>query len=479
MTKLLGFISVLCVILLASGGATASFMAAAVMSLPIIVWLTWRPQESPVLVFLVLYQWLQVTTKAIHAGLIGMDVRDMLPYAPVEEAMWYGLIGLITLAAGLRFALQGMRSNLAEAAQAQARRMRLFDLIRIHVGILLAVELLARTASYGGLSQAVMSIGYLRFATLFMIGYAVVVQERGYGAMLIVLVAEVAYSFGGFFAGFRLPLFVTLLAVASVPVNKSLTRPAVLAVLGVCTLYFGIVWQAVKTDYRQFVSEGSGEQVVLIDRDEQYTKLVELVGNVNSDVLERGLEGLAVRFAYVDMFAFTIGYVPDTVPHTHGKLALDAVTHVLMPRLFFPDKPIIDDTEFTKKYTGLAMHSVQGTSISLGYIAETYIDFGVPGMFFATFGIGIFLGLCYRWMATYRIKIPVMRVALITMLFLAAGDFAIPLPKVLGGFLVPFILSSILVLFFELRIARLFGRQLGLDVEDAKSAQPRANQFGP
>jgi hypothetical protein len=474
MKGVLGFLAAICAILLLSGAQNASFVSAAIISLPILIWLTWRPQESPVLMFLLGYQWLQVATKALHAAVIGMDVRDMLPWAPVDTALWLGLLSLISLAGGMRVALQGMRSNLNEAAQAQARKMKLFELLKLHIGILIAVELLARTASFGGISQAVMAIGYLRFATLFMIGYAVVVQEKGYGVLLLVLLAEVAYSLGGFFAGFRLPLFVTLLAVASVPFQKSLVRPLVLIGLGGVTLYVGIIWQAVKNDYRAHVSQGSGEQVVLIDREEQWSKLSELVGTVNSDVLARGVEGMAVRFAYVDMFAFSIDYVPGTLPHTHGELLSDAIAHVFLPRMFFPNKAIIDDTAFTKKYTGLAMHSVEATSISLGYVAETYIDFGVPGMFFVTFGMGLFLGLCYRWMATYRVRIPVLRVALLTMLFLAVGSFETPLPKVLGGFLVPFILCALLVQFGELRIVRLFGRQLGLEVtETARDVQGR------
>lgn len=462
MTRGVTFVAAICLILLLSGTANASLLAASLMVLPALVALSYRPNESPVLLFFVVYQWLQISTKAIHAAVIGMDVRDMLPWAPVDEAIWLGLGALLALTAGLRFALQGMKYELGTAALEQAGRLRLFDLIKLHLILLIAVEVLARMASIGGLSQVVFAIGYLRFATLFIIGYAVVVQKRGYLVLLVVLAAEVAYSLGGFFASFRLPLFVTLLAVVSVPIARSFTRMILLVVLGVGTLYLGIVWQAVKGDYRDYVSEGTGDQVVLVDRDDQWRKLSELFGGVNEEMLDRGVEGLAVRFAYVDFFAFTLVHVPDTEPHTGGQLMLDSIAHVMMPRILFPDKPIIDDTVFTRKYTGLAMYSVQGTSISLGYVVETYIDFGVPGMFFANFAIGLFLGICYRFMVSYRVEIPVLRVALLTMLVLAAGDFSTPLPKVLGGFLVPFLVATVYVIFGEPRVARVFSKELGL-----------------
>ena len=472
MSKLIPLIAVICGILLFSGGYNASFTIAAVLSLPLLVWLTYRPQESPVLLFVMFYQWLQVCTKSFHASFLGMDVRDMLPWAPIDQALWLGLFGVLSVAGGLKLATFNSRSDLSQRAQAQALHVNLLDLFKLHMGALLAVEFLARVAAYGGLSQAVHAIGYLRFVTLFVFTYVVVVKERGYGWLILLLGAEIAYSFGGFFAGFRLPLFVTLLAVASVPIGRSIRRPVLLGVLAVATLYIAVLWQAIKPEYREYVSQDSGAQAVLVDREAQIAKLSELVAEVNVDVLERGAEAFAVRFAYVDMLAYTLGHVPDARPHTDGQLMADAFAHVLMPRMFFPDKAIIDDTAFTKEYTGLAMHSVEATSISIGYVGDAYIDFGVPGMFIWLFVLGVLLGLAYRWMSTYKVLNPLLRVALVTMLFLAIGEFGTPLSKVFGGFLVPFILASLLIVFGEARVVRMLGKHFGLARANQTAAAP-------
>ena len=42
--------------------------------------------------------------------------------------------------------------------------------------------------------------------------------------------------------------------------------------------------------------------------------------------------------------------------------------------------------------------SEEGTSISIGYMAESYIDFGAVGMMVPIFGLGLLLGGFYRWM---------------------------------------------------------------------------------
>jgi hypothetical protein len=42
----------------------------------------------------------------------------------------------------------------------------------------------------------------------------------------------------------------------------------------------------------------------------------------------------------------------------------------------------------------------QNTTIAFGYVIQSYIDFGVPMMFLPTFGLGVLLGLGYRWFIT-------------------------------------------------------------------------------
>src|SRR5437762_6433467 len=64
------------------------------------------------------------------------------------------------------------------------------------------------------------------------------------------------------------------------------------------------------------------------------------------------------------------------------------------PRLFFPDKPyIISDSEMVRKYSGVMVAGEEkNTDIAFGYAAESYIDFGVPGMFVPMFLWSLFIG---------------------------------------------------------------------------------------
>jgi hypothetical protein len=50
-----------------------------------------------------------------------------------------------------------------------------------------------------------------------------------------------------------------------------------------------------------------------------------------------------------------------------------------------------------RKYAGVWVAGTdQGTSIAFGYVAESYVDFGVPTMFLPILVWGVFVGAAYR-----------------------------------------------------------------------------------
>ena len=70
-----------------------------------------------------------------------------------------------------------------------------------------------------------------------------------------------------------------------------------------------------------------------------------------------------------------------------------------MPRLIFPNKPAINDSDRTNAYTGLQVaDAAQGTSISIGYVGESYIDFGWWGMLPVIFVWGWVVGWCFQFL---------------------------------------------------------------------------------
>jgi hypothetical protein len=121
-----------------------------------------------------------------------------------------------------------------------------------------------------------------------------------------------------------------------------------------------------------------------------------LIQSIDRKAFSDAAETMLRRLTYVEYFGAVLNTVPSIVPHENGSIFLDSIVRPFMPRLFFPNKTEIDDTVRTNTYTmGMAGDSA-ATSISLGWIAEMYIDFGQYGMFAAIFLVGYFFGNVYR-----------------------------------------------------------------------------------
>jgi len=128
--------------------------------------------------------------------------------------------------------------------------------------------------------------------------------------------------------------------------------------------------------------------------------------------------------------------VPQTLPHEGGALLGAAILHVMTPRILFPDKPSLpSDTEVTAHYTDLpiAVFADQNTSISIGYLGELYIDFGVFGALLAVFLIGLAYGWCYRAIRDYSCTPIFVNYALCMVLALPLLSFEVALIKLVGS----------------------------------------------
>jgi len=69
---------------------------------------------------------------------------------------------------------------------------------------------------------------------------------------------------------------------------------------------------------------------------------------------------------------------------------------VLTPRILNPEKSIYQASIKATKYTGIGYAGAKsGTSVSLGYFADGYIDFGYFGMFIPLIIIGLLYGAGY------------------------------------------------------------------------------------
>ncbi|CAN5213297.1 hypothetical protein BH11PSE14_BH11PSE14_02710 [soil metagenome] len=365
----------------------------------LLVRLLWRPGEPPALLFAMGYHWMQASILVFYADVKGRSL-DTLGYGPqITAATWLTLAGVLAVALGMRL---GAQRNYGEVASGSVSAIAtLLSVRRLFVACLtgIALSLLATRFAYviPGLIQPILALTLLRWVVEFLLAYTVLAQQRGFGLLAIVFVVEVAIGFLGFFSDFKTVLIIMLLAALTSPGSLQGLRLRTAILLGIVVLSLGIVWTGVKAEYRDFLNQGSGQQVVLVPVSERVDKLAQLVGDMTRERLGDSVVALVERVTYVYYFGQAMETVPSNLPYERGLLWREAIGSALVPRLINPAKRVIDDSERTSYYTGNRVSGAEeGTSISLGYVAESYIDFGSVLMMAPLFLWGLFAGWLYR-----------------------------------------------------------------------------------
>ena len=430
--------------------------AASIMLLPIFMTLLWRPGETPVLLFAVSFQWLQVTAKVFHANVLGVDATQLMIYAvgaeqpSIDRAVWLGLLGLLVLAMGMRVGMRKLGDVERERADWEVAHLSTDRAFLLYLGCtVLATVLQANAWVFGGLSQVMLAAATVKWIGFFLFGYLVLKRQERY----LFLVAAIAVEFIGgigFFSGFKTVIFVTLILIFTVRYRLRVGTVAGGLVLLTALIIFGAGWTSIKGEFRDYLNQGTRSQTTVVSRDEQFDKLAELVGDLGWYDLSLAVGDMFGRIAYVDFFALSIDYVPEVLPHQGGALWKQSIMHTLTPRVFFPNKPALSsDSELTMRYTGLYLASdAEGTSISIGYMGESYIDFGPYGMFVPIFLLGALWGFMYYYFLS-RARYVILGYAFATALLVGAYQFEMTGLKLFGGMVMGFLVLALIMRFIE------------------------------
>lgn len=360
----------------------------------------WRPGEPPVLLLVFLYQWLQAATGPLYGNFSGLRLSEMVQNLGNDNlACFLELTGVLVLAIGMRLAVGRGTFNLLPRIQAFVATRPIGFWFRVYLGAAVFGALCNAVAySAGGLAQPLLSLAQVKWAAYVLLTFAAfAIPGRSKIIWIGVSMFEFGLALGGFFSTFKDVFYYALFGLIGSGIRF---RPRTVFLLGCTALAFvflGVVWSAVKQDYRDFVSAGDNDQIVRVSYGESIQYLGTLIGDLDGEQLAVGVDKLAHRTMYFEFFGSVLDNVPVNVPHAGGAIWGSAVLRTFMPRLIFSDKAPAHDSELTRQYTGIRVSSFdEGTSISMGYIAEAYIDFGLVLMFVPILLLGGGLGYVYR-----------------------------------------------------------------------------------
>jgi hypothetical protein len=262
-------------------------------------------------------------------------------------------------------------------------------------------SLLAVAANYPTLRQIITTLDTARLGVLFLLLRRLCSPKPRWSLIALVVSIEVVLGITGFFAGFREPLVLAALAVLEVFDRRDREHWVAVTVAMIAAVTLGLVWMGIRGEYRREYTE-------LDQFSQSRSARINRVGDLASGFLNADgsdiwttADSLVERMWTIYYPALALERVPKVLPHTNGAIVGAALTHIVTPRVFFPDKPELpSDSESVRKYSNVRVAGREtNTSIAFGYSIESYIDFGIPWMFLPVFAFGFFVGAAY---ATFR-----------------------------------------------------------------------------
>lgn len=421
-------------------------LGAMIAALVALGWHLAPPVLAWIIAFNMLSVWADIATIELsNSGKIFAAIQQNLPDAIINSS-W----ALSFLAVGMRLGLLfgravfGYRPNLfqhmaATNAPYSAYRITLAYAAFLPISVLLGI--VSQIAP--GLSQPVHVLGLLKYVLIYLLAARVIATGNNFKLLIGVLFTEIIIGSTGYFSGYKEGFFVVLIALAASKERFTFRQFAV-SVAGVFLIvYISLAWTAVKMEYR--------------------TKIVGSDAITSLSWLAKNYFGgdINYRLAAIDLVervGYTKFYALVMQSHTDGLQGIyqRAILHIIMPRMFFPDKPVLDDSAQT--FQALGWSIADGTSIGLGYVAQAHIDFGFPGLLAPMVLLGAIVSIIYTCFLTRPAPLLIREAFAVACLYKAL-IFEANIDKQLGGMIMAFIVLLLVLRFGGGILHRWLGNQ--------------------
>lgn len=368
--------------------------------LTLIVQQFWKPYFPPALLYFFAFQWLQVFALVIYADYLNKPIEQIIETSNSQYLIAMTLIQLLfmSLASKIFFKKDGNSSQWS-----LLRGVLELDTKKILFGYLITSIifpfLLISTRSNGTLNQLVQTFAILRNVFLILLAFILFIKRDPFRLVIIaIFIIEVLLGFASYFSSFK-EVFLFLILVF-LTVNHKIKTGLIIKALPIVALLFTflVFWSHVKPEYRDFLNGGSRQQEVTVSKSDALNFLWKKTQTFGEKEFNSGVETLLNRLQAIGYYAEVYNRVPKVIRHTEGKIITESIEFVALPRFLTGNKGILDPSSKLSHYTGRDFKTAaEGTSISMGYLCDFYIDFGLWGMFIPVMLLGCLIG----WMCSF------------------------------------------------------------------------------
>jgi hypothetical protein len=365
-----------------------------------VLWTVWRFVPTlngpPVLEAALTFQWIEVVAGVYYHALTGRELTaiQLSEYRPMVSL---GLVCIVALVLGIRGGFRLVERSQRAYCFSPGPGLEWHDLAIAYAAVVLSFGTIQSMAwQIPVLTQAILAVSFLRYGLLFLMFRRLLRPQIRWTWISVIVAVELGTGLTGYFATFREPLMILGVALLEVFDYRKVRNWIALGLLGSVALLTGLIWTGIKVDYRaEFADADFASSRAL--RSNRVISLASDWLSKNRDQHLADVDKFVDRMWPIYYPALALSRVPDPIPHADGEIMREAVIHILIPRILFPDKSLVrSDSELVRKYSGIPVDDQ--TSMAFGYAAEAYIDFGIPFMFVPVVVYGLLMGAAIRWL---------------------------------------------------------------------------------
>lgn len=398
------------------------------MTLIVIIKMLWKQYSPPVLVFFMGLQWLQVFATIIYADFNQKSIDSLFGSRDTQTLFILTFMHLFIMALVLN-SFVFSNKNVEATSQRLSAAASKINLVNVIIGYVFITALwpilIMATIRNATLNQLVMSLGIFKtFFSALMLFVLLVGETRHKTLIVVILLLDFTLSFASFFSDFRIIILMT--AAVYLTVNPYIKAKSLIVIVPLLLLFFFIfsIWSYVKGDYRKFLNQGQANQQVSVNTQDALDYILNRFTEADKQIVSDGAVIMLSRLQYMERYSEVYMRVPRFVPHADGKELNTSLSFLLLPRFLNPNKGIKDASVKTSHYTGRAFSGLnRGTSISMGYFCDLYIDYGLYLMCIPLIVIAVMFGLLYNWLHNLKGYNIVFVFALLISVFLRMGNF--------------------------------------------------------
>ena len=282
----------------------------------------------------------------------------------------------------------------------------------------------------------------LKFIGIFILLFS---QNKFKYLWIIIVFVEFSYEIingGVFYDLFVWGFYFYMLLEAKL--KSSLIRRFIVVLSGLLMIFFV---QSIKGDYRKEAwSNNSKTEKSEIFLNTVENKAISKESIKNTEDLDRFISRLNTGW----ILSKVLQHTPKNEPFTNGETLKNDLINVLLPRFLFPEKAKTGGKQNQKKFTQFTGRRLIGsTTMRIGALSDSYINFGIYGGWMTMFFLGLFFNLILSFIINLSFINPfyLLWIPFIFAYAIRMSDFQVILNYTIKSMIFVFIINSI---FFKL-----------------------------